>query len=149
MFILLLPFFTLLPILELYLLIKIGSYIGAGMALLLVLGTGVLGAALARQEGFKVWMKIQHTMQQGIFPADDMIDGLLIFAAGIVLITPGVITDFLGFLLLIPFTRIFFRDWLKSRFGGMIQRGDSDFSGVFRHGSRPERDVTDSGDDLK
>jgi len=149
MFIRLLPFFTLLPVLELYLLIKIGSHIGAGMAILLVLGTGAPGAALARQEGFRVWLRIQQNMQQGIFPADDMIDGLLVFGAGILLITPGVITDIVGFLLLIPFTRVFFRDWLKTRFGGMIQRGDSNFSGVFWHTGKPERDVTDSGDDLK
>ncbi|WP_319559493.1 FxsA family protein [Marispirochaeta sp.] len=147
MFIRLLPFFTLLPIIELYLLIKIGSWIGAGMAILLVLGTGILGAALARQQGFKVWMKIRHTMQQGIFPADDMIDGLLIFGAGLVLITPGVITDVIGFLLLIPVSRVFFRNLLKTRFSGMIQRGDSDFSDVFRHEQKQARDVTDTGED--
>ena len=143
----LLPFFTLIPLVELYLLIRIGALVGAGVTILIVLLTGVIGTYLARQQGFRVWLRIQRSMQQGLFPADEMIDGLLVFAAGLVLITPGVLTDALGFLLLIPFTRLFFRRWLMKRFSGMIRRGNSSMGGIFWAEGGRVRDVTDSTED--
>ncbi len=147
MFIRLLLLFTLLPLAELYLLIKIGSVMGAFATILLVLSTGALGAILSRRQGFGVWLRIQESLSRGEFPGDDLIDGLLIFGAGMVLLTPGIITDTIGFLLLIPASRSFARRWLKGRFSGMISRGSSGFSGVFYGGgNKPERDVTDSGD---
>jgi UPF0716 protein FxsA len=143
----LLPFFTLVPLVELYLLIRIGALFGAGITILIVLSTGVIGTYLARQEGFQVWLRVQRSMQQGLFPADELIDGLLIFAAGLMLITPGVLTDALGFLLLIPFTRLFFRRWLMRRFSGMIRRGNSSMGGIFWSGTGHVRDVTNSEDE--
>ena len=140
----LLPFFTLIPLVELYLLIRIGALFGAGVTILIVLLTGVIGTYLARQQGFQVWLRIQRSMQQGVFPADELIDGLLVFVAGLLLITPGVLTDALGFLLLIPFTRLFFRRWLMNRFSGMIRRGNSSMSGIFWAEGGRVRDVTDS-----
>ncbi len=145
-FIRLLLLFTLLPLAELFLLIKIGSVMGAFATILLVLFTGALGAILARRQGFGVWMRIQERLSRGEFPGDDLIDGLLVFGAGMVLLTPGIITDTIGFLLLVPASRSFARQWLKSRFSGMISQGSSGFSSVFfSSGKGPERDVTDSG----
>jgi len=128
----LLLLFTLVPLAELYLLIKIGSVIGALPTVLIVIGTGVLGAYLARQQGFRVWGRIQQEMQSGRFPAEEMLDGLLIFAAGVVLITPGVLTDITGILILIPFTREFIRGWIKRKLRGMMDGGNISFQGFLR-----------------
>ena len=143
----LLPFFTLIPLIELYLLIKIGSLVGAGPTVLIVVGTGVVGTYLARQQGFQVWSGINQSLNQVVFPAEKLVDGLLVLAAGLLLVTPGVLTDLVGFLMLIPLTRGLFRRWLSARFSGMIQRGNSDMSGIFWSKYDVERDVTDSGED--
>jgi len=125
----LLLLFTLIPLTELYLLIKIGSLIGALPTVLIVIGTGILGAYLARQQGFQVWSRIQREMEMGGFPAEEMLDGLLIFAAGIVLVTPGVLTDITGLLILFPFTRGYIRNWIKGRLQRMMDRGNFSFRG--------------------
>lgn len=124
--------FTLVPLVELFLLIKIGTIIGALPTVLIVVGTGVLGAYLARQQGFMVWSRIQREMEMGMFPAEDMLDGLLIFGAGVVLLTPGVITDVIGILILIPFTRLYIREWIKRRLQIMMDRGNVHFNGFLR-----------------
>ncbi len=116
--------FILLPLAELYLLIQIGQVIGGLGALALVLFTGVVGAYLARMEGLRTLMRAQKALQQGALPAEEMIDGLLIFMAGAVLITPGVITDCLGFLILFPPTRRHFKIWLRRQFDRMVAKGN-------------------------
>ena len=88
MFLRLFLLFTLVPLVELYLLITIGTYLGAGPTILLVLGTGMAGAYLARLEGWRTWRKIQTESQRGVTPANELIDGVLILAAGVLLITP-------------------------------------------------------------
>jgi UPF0716 protein FxsA len=123
MFLRLAVLFTAVPIVELYILIKIGQLIGALPTIGIVLATGIAGAGLARQQGNRVWFEIQSQMQQGVFPADRLIDGLLLVVAGAVLITPGVMTDVLGFLILIPYTRGFIRNWVKLRLQRMMDRG--------------------------
>ncbi len=112
--------FTLVPLIELYLLIKIGVYLGAASTVLLVVGTGLLGAYLAKIQGIRTVNKIRGSLSEGILPAEELIDALLIFVAGIVLITPGVITDLCGVLILIPSTRSLFKRWLRRRFDRMI-----------------------------
>ena len=97
--------FTLVPLVELYLLITIGTSLGAGPTILLVLGTGMAGAYLARLEGWRTWRKIQTECQRGVTPANELIDGVLILAAGALLITPGVLTDAIGLGFLFPPTR--------------------------------------------
>ncbi len=94
--------FTLIPLIELYLLITVGSYLGAGLTILVVLGTGMAGAYLARLEGWRTWQKIQSELQNGAAPANELIGGVLILAAGLLLITPGILTDVVGFSLLLP-----------------------------------------------
>ncbi len=97
--------FTLVPALELCLIIKVGQSIGAFNSLLIILFTGVLGAYYARQQGFKVFSNIQWRMQQGDVPGDDLVNGAMLLVGGALLITPGFVTDFLGFSLIFPLTR--------------------------------------------
>jgi UPF0716 protein FxsA len=127
----LLLLFTLVPIVELYILIRVGMLLGAVWAVVLVLVTGALGAYLARQQGFRVWMRIQEEMNAGRFPAEDLLDGFLIFIAGAVLITPGLLTDILGFAILFPLTRQGIRNWIKNRFRGMMESGNITFRGFW------------------
>ena len=105
--------FTLIPLVEIYLLIKLGQNFGAITSILLVIFTGILGAFLARMEGLRTLFRIQETMGEGRMPGEELLDALLIAIAGLVLITPGFITDVVGFLLLFPFTRMLVKNWLK------------------------------------
>ena len=116
--------FTIVPLIELYFLIKIGSYLGALNTIFLLLATGFVGAALARLEGIRTMRQIFRNLSQGIVPAEEMVDGLLIFAAGVLLLTPGVVTDVMALFLLIPFTRNLFKRWLRKRFDRMVASGN-------------------------
>lgn len=115
--------FTVLPAVELMLLIEIGSNIGAGNTVLVIILTGVLGAYLARLQGFRILQEIQNELNHGIMPNAQLLDGLMILVGGIVLLTPGFITDTLGFLLLIPWTRTLLKKWFQKKFEEMISRG--------------------------
>ena len=102
MFFRLLILFTLVPLIEFFLLIKLGELIGVWATVLLVIGTGALGAYLTRLQGLRVLRQVRAEFQEGRVPTDGLLDGLLIVVAGAVLLTPGLITDALGFFLLIP-----------------------------------------------
>lgn len=102
MFIRLFLLFTLVPLIELFLLVKLGDVIGFWPTVALVVTTGALGAVLTRMEGLRVLRRAQADFQQGRVPTDRMLDGLLILVAGAVLLTPGLITDAVGFFLLVP-----------------------------------------------
>lgn len=116
--------FTLIPIAEMYLLIRIGSQIGAMPTIAVVILTALLGASLTRIQGFRTLGKIQDAMARGAVPAEELFDGVLIFAAGLVLITPGFLTDAIGFALLLPPSRNAFKRWLRRRVDTMISRGE-------------------------
>ena len=98
-------FFISLPMLELFLLLRLGQSLGWVATLWLVLVTGFLGGSLAHRQGFAVWRQIQETFARGQLPVLALMEGLMILVAGLVLITPGVLTDVLGFLLLVPILR--------------------------------------------
>ena len=98
--------FTIIPIVEIYLLIEIGSIFGVLTAITLVILTGVLGAFMARMQGLQTLFRIQESLREGRMPSRELLDALLIVIAGLVLLTPGFLTDLAGFLLLIPTTRI-------------------------------------------
>lgn len=116
MFLRLLLLFTVVPLVELFLLVKLGTVIGIGPTVLIVITTGVLGAWLARWQGLGVLRRLTQDLNEGRLPADALIDGILILIAGAVLLTPGLITDALGFVLLIPQSRIFVRRLIRARF---------------------------------
>lgn len=98
----LLLLFTIVPLVELWLLVRLSGVFGFWTTIALVLGTGMAGAALARWQGFQVIQRVQAEMREGMLPAQALGDGALIFAAGLLLITPGILTDALGLVLLIP-----------------------------------------------
>ena len=105
--------FTIIPIIEIYLLIEIGSIFGALTAITLVILTGFLGAFMARMQGLQTLFRIQESLREGRMPSGELLDALLIVIAGVVLLTPGFLTDSAGFLLLIPTTRNFIISWLQ------------------------------------
>jgi UPF0716 protein FxsA len=94
--------FLLVPLIELYVLIEVGSEIGALPTILLTILTAIVGAALMRHQGVATLQKAQNSLAQGQVPATEMMEGMLIFLGGLFLLIPGLITDALGFLLLIP-----------------------------------------------
>jgi len=94
-----------IPIVEIYLLIKVGGIIGAPMTIFLVIFTAVLGAWLLRLQGFVTIRRIQETLSQGGLPAVELLEGAVLLVAGALLLTPGFFTDTIGFLCLIPGVR--------------------------------------------
>jgi UPF0716 protein FxsA len=104
--------FALLPVLEIYVLIQVGSSIGALNTIALVLLTAFAGAWLARTEGMQTMLRVRESMNRGIMPTNELVDAAIILTAGLVLLTPGFITDALGLFLLFPPTRKIFKDWL-------------------------------------
>ena len=115
---------AIVPLAELFILIKIGSHIGGLNTILLVLMTAVLGVLLARLQGLRTLQQIQLNLSQGQIPAEELIDGVLILFGGILLITPGVLTDLFALVLLFPFTRTYFKRWLRRRFDRMMASGN-------------------------
>lgn len=111
--------FTIIPIIELYLLIKVGRLIGAVPTVALVLSISLAGAWLVRAQGFAIIRRIQSELAQGRLPAGELLDGALVLVGGVLLLTPGFFTDFLGLFFLIPFTRSVIKQfaglWLQRR----------------------------------
>ncbi len=114
--------FTLIPIMEIYLLIEAGQTIGSLSTVILVILSGITGAYLARIQGLNTMKKIQSSLSQGSIPGEELIDGAIILVAGIVLLTPGFITDIMGLLLLFPYTRFFFKRMLRHHFDENVRR---------------------------
>lgn len=114
--------FVLVPLAELYILLRIGQVAGFLPTLGIVIATGVLGAWLARHEGLRTARAIREELDAGHVPADRLMDAALIFAAGLLLLTPGILTDITGFLLLAPPVRTLIRrrikEALRKRFVG-------------------------------
>jgi UPF0716 protein FxsA len=109
MFRILLAFIIIVPALEIGLLILSGNTFGLIPTILLIISTGVLGAWLAKNQGSRAIQQVQYQISRGQMPGDIIIDGLCILVGGVLLLTPGFITDTIGFILLIPSTR----KWLK------------------------------------
>ncbi len=97
--------FTLVPAFELYLIVTVGARIGILNTIFVIIATGILGMALARNEGMMVLERIRTAAARGEMPQDSIVDGLLILVAGALLVTPGFFTDALGLLALFPLTR--------------------------------------------
>jgi UPF0716 protein FxsA len=110
--------FVLVPLAELALLVRLGQIMGLWPTLGLVAGTGVLGAALARAEGLRAVGRVQAELAAGRIPGRALLDGLAILLGGAFLLTPGLLTDVAGFLLLLPPTR----RWIRGRVRAMLER---------------------------
>lgn len=115
--------FTLVPVVELYLLIKVGSMIGAFETIAIIILTGILGAALARAQGLQILLDLREHLQHGKNPSRKIIEGLLVLIGAVALLTPGFLTDLLGFSLVLPFTRARYAAYLENYFAGQIRRG--------------------------
>lgn len=115
--------FTLVPVAELYILIHLGGIIGGLNTVILVILTGFIGAYLARMEGLNTMIKVRQNLSQGIVPAEELMDAFIILIAGLVLITPGLLTDIAGLLLLCPPTRNKFKRFLRIKFDEMAANG--------------------------
>jgi len=101
--------FTLVPLIEIFVLIELGGIIGSWPTIILIASTGFIGVFLAKYQGIVVLYKMQTNLQAGELPAEQMFDGACILVGGVLLLTPGLITDILGFSLLLPFTRICYK----------------------------------------
>lgn len=120
--------FVIIPLVELYLIIEVGSYIGALWTVLIVISTAVIGVNLLRMQGFSTLKRAQQNMERGAMPAMEMMEGIVLAVGGALLITPGFLTDTLGFICLIPFTR-------QALIRGFIKRGSVKMHGFQGHSS--------------
>ena len=119
----LLLLFIAVPAVELILLIEIGQRIGTLATIGLIVGTGIVGASLARQQGISTFARLRKDLEAGRLPAEPIVDGVLILVAAAVLITPGVLTDLVGFLCLVPACRRLIKRSLKRRFERAMRKG--------------------------
>ncbi|AGB41280.1 protein affecting phage T7 exclusion by the F plasmid [Halobacteroides halobius DSM 5150] len=119
--------FTIIPLVELFLLIQISIHLSSWLAIGLVGITGMLGAGLAKKQGTAVIKKINYSLSQGRMPADSVVDGLLILIGGVLLITPGLLTDISGFACILPFTRPYIKKITKGRLKKLIATGRIQF----------------------
>ena len=115
--------FTVVPLVELYLLIAVGRLRGPAATIGLVLLTGAVGAWFARLEGARVIRRWQEAMSRQQVPKDGVIDGLLIFIGGLMLITPGILTDFAGLSMVMPPTRRLIAGFVRRWFERQIAAG--------------------------
>lgn len=151
----LLLLFILTPLIELWLLMLVSEHLGADITIAMVLVTGFVGASLARRQGLQTWTTIQRETQQGRLPAASLVDAMMIFVAGVLLITPGIMTDFIGFSLLIPPVRTLLRNRFRESirihtsasmqgFGtGSPGKGSAESNGPPPSGQFPANDVID------
>jgi UPF0716 protein FxsA len=112
--------FAIVPVIELSVLIYVGSYIGTLNTIAIILLTAVVGAYMVRTEGTGVLYRIQRDLSEGAFPAEELINGALILIAGALLLTPGFFTDLAGFLMVFPATREMIKPPLKKYLGKRI-----------------------------
>ncbi|PVZ62942.1 FxsA family protein [Pelagibaculum spongiae] len=111
----LLIFFILVPLLEMFLLIQVGSLIGALPTIGLVILTATVGIHLIRQQGFSILSRYQQKLAGGQMPGNELIEGLMLAFGGALLLTPGFFTDAIGFAMVIPVTRQKIASYMKSR----------------------------------
>src|SRR5215204_340510 len=128
--------FLVVPIAELYVILKVGDAIGAVPTIALLAADSVLGSMLLRAQGRSVWRRFNETMAAGRVPHRELIDGVLVIFGGAFLITPGFLTDIVGLCLLLPPTRAVIRRFLVRRLGRRVVvgggRSDYDVEGSAR-----------------
>jgi len=120
---LLIPF-VIVPVTELYILIEVGKKIGSLTTIGIIILTGIIGAYLVKSQGFMILKKIQNDLNEGIMPGDSLIQGAIILAGGILLLTPGFVTDIAGFIFLIPVSRNIVKKYLLKWLKGKIKEGN-------------------------
>lgn len=142
MFRLLFVLFLIIPLVEIFFLIQVGQVIGAPWTIFLVVATAVIGAFLLRLQGFQTLHRAQNTMARGAIPAVEMLEGLGLLISGALLLTPGFVTDTIGFLLLIPPVRqALIAQLLKNSQVIFSQRGSTSFYHQSRYSSRRDDNI--------
>jgi len=128
------PLFVIMTLLEIYVLVSVGESIGGLSTILLVIITALIGSTLLKQQGWSTMAKAQNAMANGQTPAFEMLEGVVILISGVLLLTPGFITDAIGLLGLMPFSRMYFIDHILSKnTEKLFSKKDS----VFIHKSNP------------
>ena len=117
----LLAAFIVVPLVELYLLLQLAGATSPLTAFAIVIITGIIGSYLARREGVNAWFRFQSALSEGRMPSREIQDGLMIVFAAALLLTPGLITDAVGFILLIPFGRNLVRRFVLPRIVGNVK----------------------------
>ena len=117
--------FLVIPIIEIFFLIKVGEVIGAFPTIILVVLTAVIGAGLLRQQGLSTLARFQQNISAGKLPAQEMVEGIMLAVGGALLMTPGFVTDTMGFLCLLPFSRKYIAANIIKRSGAKISAGMS------------------------
>jgi UPF0716 protein FxsA len=115
--------FAVVPVLELYVLIKVGRLIGAWETVAILLAVSFAGAWLVRHQGFSILSRIQGELASGRIPAAELLDGFLVLVGGILLLTPGFITDLLGIFFLVPAGRFILKQYLRRWMERRINNG--------------------------
>jgi UPF0716 protein FxsA len=115
--------FLVVPIIEIYLLIKVGNLIGGVPTVALLLLISFLGAYLVRSQGFRIITQVREELARGRLPAAQMLDGALVLVGSILLLVPGFFTDFLGIFFLVPVTRRFIKLWIGLWLQARLSKG--------------------------
>jgi UPF0716 protein FxsA len=115
--------FIIVPLAELYVILRVGDAIGAVWTILLLAADSVLGSLLLRAQGRSVWRRFNDALAAGRMPHREVMDGVLVIFGGAFLITPGFLTDIVGLLLLVPPTRALVRGLLARRLGRRVAVG--------------------------
>lgn len=113
----------LLPILDLYILVKASKAMGFGTTILFIILTGLAGYYLAKTEGRLVIRNINKEMGQGHVPGDEILTGFSILIGGFLLLLPGIVTDIIGITMVLPVTRDFYKQYIKTKLQRMVDRG--------------------------
>lgn len=119
--------FVAVPLLELAILLRIGQWIGLMPTVAMVVATGVGGAALARHQGIRAFLAVQRELASGRLPGRSLLDGLAILVGGALLLTPGVLTDLVGFSLLIPVSRRWLQRLARRSLERRVREGSVEF----------------------
>lgn len=114
---------VIVPLIELYILLLTGKYLGFINTVALVIATGLAGMILAKQQGLAVLLEVRQQLAEGRMPGEPLLDGLLVLSGALLLLTPGLLTDFIGFCCLIPFTRRLFKNRLKKIIFKLLGQG--------------------------
>ncbi len=133
--------FFVIPLIEIYFLVKVGEHIGALLTIFFVVLTAVIGAFLLRQQGMATLGRFQKSVSSGKVPAQEIIEAFMLLVGGILLMTPGFFTDAIGFLCLIPFTLTFFAKRLALR--SNVAASPFSRGGGFRAGQHNDTNVYD------
>ncbi|CCQ97975.1 FxsA cytoplasmic membrane protein [[Clostridium] ultunense Esp] len=115
--------FILLPILDLYILIKASQTMGFGVTVVLIILTGIAGYYLAKTEGRLVIRNINNAMSQGNIPGNEILTGFSILIGGFLLLLPGIVTDIIGITMVLPGTRNFYKEYIRRKIERMINKG--------------------------